>query len=180
MLAVAGAVVVIVVPIVLLVILSSGDKSNSEAADTWAGGLCTSVATYVDSLTAVGSTLQGGSLTRETLKSAADDAADATRTFASDVEELGAPDVSGGTKAKQQVDALATQLRSDADQIRSATDGVSQLSELASALPAIGATLSKAQTQITHTLDELRTLDPKGELQKAFASADSCSSLTGS
>ena len=58
--------------------------------------------------------------------------------------------------------------------IKSASD-----SGLLSGISTASATLATAQKQITTAFDQLKGLDPKGELGDAFSQASSCSSFTG-
>jgi hypothetical protein len=156
-----------------------GDDSTSSV-DKWASSFCTSFTDYVDSLKGIATTVTGGNLSRNSLQSAANDAVDATKTFTSDVKGLGAPQTPTGEEAKQQVDTLADQLSADADKIKTATQDISGASGIATAVSLISTTVASAKTQIQNTVDQLKTLAPAGEMRQAFASADSCSALSGS
>ncbi len=169
------------VAVVLAALLAAGcgsGKSNetttSASAADWANGLCSAVTTYQASLTDAAKSLTGN-LTKTGLQDAVDQAQAATDTFVSTTKSLGKPNTTSGSKAKETLDTLATQLDEDVSKLKSASDsGV-----LAGISTATGA-LATAQTQITTAFHTLEGLDVQGELGDAFSQASSCSSLTGS
>jgi lysozyme family protein len=184
--AIAGFTVAIAALTVALVTGCGGSSSSSETTTTteanaadWANGLCTATNTYVDSLKSLGDTLKGGSLSKDSLNSAVDQAKAATQTFADDVEALGSPPVSD-SQAKQIADDLQSELAKDADAIKSATDNVSGVSDIVAAVTSITATLTTAGTQISTAVGQLKQLDAKDELQQAFQTAPACKTLLGS
>jgi membrane-associated HD superfamily phosphohydrolase len=166
--------------VVLLTLVAAGCGSSKSADTTttsstvqWANGLCSAVSTYQASLTAAAKSLTGN-LSKSGLQHAADQAKTATDTFVSTTKDLGTPDTESGKKAKSTVDTLSSQLSDDADAVKSASS-----SSLLTAISTASATLATAQKQITTAFDELKGLDPKGELGDAFSQASSCASLTG-
>jgi hypothetical protein len=61
--------------------------------------------------------------------------------------------------------------------MQDSVDGVSTVNQALTAVSAVSGTLATMGTQIQSTVDDLRTLDAKGELQTAFNEADSCAPL---
>ena len=81
-----------------------------------------------------------GAETVSAIETAVRQAIEATRTLSDDVEALEAPDTDSGAQAKQQLDALATQLESTATQAqqildRAAEDPLQALQDLAALAP---------------------------------------------
>jgi hypothetical protein len=165
---------------VALALFAAGCGSNKNAGTTttsstvdWANGLCSAVSTYQASLTAAAKSLTGN-LSKAGLQDAADKAKTATDTFVSTTKGLGKPDTDSGKQAKATLDTLSSQLDADATAVKSASE-----SSLLTGISTASATLVTAQNQIKTAFDQLKGLDPKGELGDAFSQASSCSSLTG-
>jgi hypothetical protein len=165
---------------VALTLFAAGCGSNKSAGTTttsstvdWANGLCSAVSTYQASLTAAAKSLTGN-LSKAGLQDAADKAKTATDTFVSTTKGLGKPDTDSGKQAKATLDTLSSQLDADATAVKSASE-----SSLLTGISTASATLVTAQNQIKTAFDQLKGLDPKGELGDAFSQASSCSSLTG-
>jgi len=157
-----------------------GGSSSSDTSSTtdWANGLCSAITTWTTSLKSATDSLKGGNISKESLQGAADDVTSATDTFVDDLKGLGKPDTQAGQQAKDSVDKLAGELKSDVSGIEDAVSGVSSVSGALAALPTVSASLSSMSSQFKSTFSELQQLDAKGELQDAFQQADSCKSLT--
>jgi len=165
---------------VALFVFAAGCGSSKNAATTttsstvdWANGVCSAVSTYQASLTAAAKSLTGN-LSKAGLQDAANQAKTATDTFVSTTKGLGKPDTDSGKQAKATLDTLSSQLDADVSAVKSASQ-----SGLLTGISTASATLVTAQKQITTAFDQLKGLDPKGELGDAFSQASSCSSLTG-
>ncbi len=131
------------------------------------------MSTYQASLTAAAKSLTGN-LSKSGLQDAADQAKTATDTFVSTTKGLGKPDTDSGKQAKATLDTLSSQLDADVSAVKSASE-----SSLLTGISTASATLVTAKDQITTAFDQLKGLDPKGELGDAFSQASSCSALTG-
>ena len=131
------------------------------------------MSTYQASLTAAAKSLTGN-LSKAGLQHAADQAKTATDTFVSTTKGLGKPDTDSGKQAKATLDTLSSQLDADVSAVKSASE-----SSLLTGISTASATLVTAKDQITTAFDQLKGLDPKGELGDAFSQASSCSALTG-
>ena len=173
------AAVVIVVVVVVLVVSCGGSSSSTQTPEEWANGLCTSANTYVSSLKSLGTELQSGGVTQANISSAVDGAKTSTETFSSDIKALGSPPVSD-SEAKSILESLSGELSDDAAAVQNAISNVSTVSDVVGAVSAISATITSAGTQIGDAYSQLKQLDPKGEVQQAFADAPACKSLIGS
>ena len=167
--------------VLALVAAGCGSKKSSDSSSTadWVSGVCTSITTWKNSVTAAGESLQGGDLSKASLQSAADDAKEATDTLESDLKGLGKPDTESGQQAKDLVDQLATDLNADIDSLKQTADNASGLGVIAAAAAA-ATTLGTMRTQLTTTLDSLQQLDTKGELQSAFEQSSACKPYSSS
>ena len=154
------------------------DTSGTSATTEWAGGVCTAVTTWKDALAGATDSLKGGNVTADSLKSAAGDVEDATRTLADDLKGLGKPDTEAGQAAQDTISSLADELSSGADTIQSAVDSASGVSGALTAFSTVSSTLVTMGQQVGSTVTELEGLEGGQELKDAFTEADSCSSLT--
>jgi hypothetical protein len=154
----------------------SSDEPTTTSAEKWAGGVCGAVTTYVDAIKQAAGTFKSNP-TSSGLDQARTQAKSATESFKATLEGLGRPDTTSGKQAKQAVDSLASQLSQDAEKVRAATEAVNGTEGVMNAVSVVTGALATAKTQITTTVDELRSLE-HGELADAFAGADSCTALT--
>ncbi|HEX7310207.1 MAG TPA: hypothetical protein VF232_03425 [Gaiellaceae bacterium] len=153
-----------------------GSKSPPSTAE-WVDGVCSSVVTWKNSLTSAAQSVQGGNLTQDSLRNAADDMKSATDTLESDIKDLGKPESDTGQQAKDSVDQLSSELTDGTDSIKSTVDDVSDVSGVVSATASIAATLGTMANQVSSTVKSLQQLDPGGELQTAFNQSSSCQEL---
>jgi hypothetical protein len=157
--------------------LAAGCGGSDESATTkWFDNVCSAVTTWQDSITEAGQSLKDNP-SKEGLESSFTDAKDATNTLSDDLKSAGKPDTEAGDQAKQALDTLGTQLDDGVTKMQDSVDGVSTVNEALTAVSAVSGTLATMGTQIQSTVDDLRTLDTKGELQTAFNEADSCAPL---
>jgi len=156
-----------------------GSKSQPSTAE-WVDGACSSVVTWRNSLTEAAQSVQGGNLTEDSLKNAANEVKSATDTLQSDLKDLGKPESESGQQAKESIDHLSSELNDGADSIKSTVDDVSNVSGIVSATASITATLGTMANQISTTVKSLQGIDPGGELQTAFDQSDSCQELKSS
>jgi phage-related protein len=160
---------------------SSSTSSSSSSPSDWANGLCSALATWSSSVKSAANSLKGGNVSESSLKSAAGDIKDASNTLVDDLKGLGKPNTTGGQQAKDAVDQLSSEVKTDVGKMQSAVDNASGgLSGAVAAATSVTATLSTMGTQINSTASKLQQADAKGELQKAFKDAPACSSLSSS
>lgn len=150
------------------------DETSSEAA--WADGVCTSVSTWIGSVTETASSLSAGSPTPDRIQASIDDVKTATSTLVDDLQGLGAPESDAGQQAKASVDDLANALQQDVGTIEDATKDITNVSEALAAIPTITATVSSMQQAISSTTADLK--QASGTMRDAFDQADSCKQLS--
>jgi methyl-accepting chemotaxis protein len=156
----------------------NGDDSTSPAE--WADSLCTATTDWTDSLQSTTDSLRSGNLTEDALRSAADDVKSSTQTFADDVKGLGRPDTESGQQAEDLVDGLGDDLDEGAQKIEDTIEGVSDASGVLNAVSVVSGTIQTMSQQVSSTLQQLRQLDPAGDLAQGFQEADSCDVIQGS
>ena len=159
---------------------SSSDSSDASPTSEWADGLCSAISTWKSSVASIGDTVTEGGLSKDSLTSAVDDARSSTETFISDLEGLGRPDTEAGQQAKDSIDQLAADLRTEVATVEEALDGASGVAGILAAVPTISSALGAMGTDVTSTLSELESLDAKSEIESAFEASSSCNGLTAS
>ncbi len=162
---------------------SGGTMTSTEttaAAGDWANGFCSAFKDWTAALKPIAQSLQN-TPTKANLQSSVGDINDANETLADDLKGLGKPDVSGGGQAKDVVDKLADQIKSDSDQIAGSLDNVSTTSDLVAAAGVVTNTLLTLQTQVADALSQLKTIsaNAKDSLKSAITNATACQSVNG-
>lgn len=151
-------------------------SSQSTSAADWANGLCSAVSTWSTSVRTQTTSLKGN-VTEDSLKSASAEVTKATDEFVDDLKGLGTPDTESGKKAKETLDKLGGQLKTDAQTIDKAVKDVSGTSGALQAVSTVSSTLVTVGDQVTTAFTSIQQLDTKGELDKAFKDADACKAL---
>lgn len=173
-------------PVFLLIVVTAlaagcGSKSSKpETTAEWADGVCSAITTWTDSVKTAAEPVTSGDLSKDSLQGAADDVKSATDTLGSDLKDLGKPDTAAGQQAQDSVDQLATELSTNADDIKTAVDGASGVSGIATAVATVSTTLTTMKSEISSTYTSLTQLDAKGELQDAFQQSSACQALSSS
>ena len=154
----------------------AGCGGDDRGAEGWADDVCVNIGEWVGEVdSAVQSLTEGGlALDEADLREAADRVGEATDELASDVEELGVPEVEEGQRAQAEVRSLLEALR---DQYEAAQQALAARLEPLEMVARIATALSAAATQLQATLDDLAGLDPAGELADAFRSSEDCDTL---
>jgi hypothetical protein len=162
--------------VVFVVLSGCGGDSGSSASEDYANSVCGELSTWVTDVNgAITSLTDAGLATdREDVQSSVDQATDATDDLLSSLEELGPPETDAGQQAKSELDSLGAALRSQIDAIEQALDADTGAVELAAT---VTAALSTAASAVESAYNDLRGLDPGGELEDAFQNADDCKSL---
>jgi ElaB/YqjD/DUF883 family membrane-anchored ribosome-binding protein len=150
-------------------------EDDESASEGYANDVCSALGTWVTDVqdTTQSLTDAGLATSREDVEAAVDDIGDSTQTLVDDLEELGAPETEDGQEAREELERLSTQLEAQVDTIRSAVDSGAGAAAVSTVLTALSASADALQA----AYDDLRELDPSGELQDAFANADDCDSL---
>ncbi len=153
-------------------------ESSATAVDAWANGLCDAFNNWQSSITAAGQAV-GDNPSEEGIKTAGDQIRTATQTLADDLRALGRPDTESGQQAKEAMDQLATNLETSLQKITDAVDNASGTAGAVAAATAISNNLVEMGNQVSTASQKLQDIDAQGELEDAFAQADSCAGLTG-
>jgi membrane protein implicated in regulation of membrane protease activity len=169
-----GAVALIVA--VVLALAGCGGDGGSSASEDYANDVCSSLSTWV---TDVQNTIQsltdaGLATSREDIQNAFDETKNATDTLVNDLEAAGPPDTDDGRQAQSELDSLATTLRQQLDVIEQALDSGGGVTAIAAT---VSTAVSTAANAVNTTYQDLKGLDPAGELQDAFTNSDDCKSL---
>ena len=155
-------------------------ESTSVSQAAWANSLCGSLLTWRNTLKTVGTTLQGGSLTKAKLQQAATTVSDANDKLATDVKDLGEPPKIAGPKVKSAVNNLSAQLKTSADQIRSAAKNITSLQDAISAATVASGALATMSAGISTAVTEMKSANVTESWKNAFANSASCKSLSQS
>jgi hypothetical protein len=158
---------------------SSGTTTSATASATdWANGVCSAFSTWVSALKPISQNLQSNP-TKSNLEAAGNDVKDANQALVDDLKSLGKPESSRGAEAKNVIDTLAGEIKTDTDQISSALTDVSGVSGIVSAASVVSSTLITMGTQVEESLNQLASIDKDqgGALEQAFSDASACKSL---
>jgi small-conductance mechanosensitive channel len=169
----AGGVVLLIV-VVLALAGCGGD--DSSASEDYANSVCSSLSTWVSEVqeTVQSLTDAGLATSREDVQTAFDEAKDATETLVNDLDQLGPPETEDGEQAKSELDTLGTELTQQLDAIEEALDSGGGAAAIAAE---VTAAISAAATAVKTAYEDLRGLDPAGELQESFEDSDDCDAL---
>jgi len=158
-----------------LAILAAGCGGKDEdPAEAWVNGVCSSFTTWADDVQGSVDSLTAGTLSKDSLQAAADDVKSSTETLQSDLKDLGAPKTDAGEQAQEQVTGLTDQLAPGQQTIESALADANGVSGTLAAAGAAATALSAMAAEVTTTFDDLKKLDPGGELQTAFEQSSEC------
>jgi membrane protein implicated in regulation of membrane protease activity len=162
--------------VVVLAFAGCGGDDGASASEDYADGVCSSLNTWATDVEGTVKSLAdaGLSVDKDQIRTAVSDVDDATQKLSDDLEGLGPPETDDGEKAKAEVDDLLTVLREQVDSVEQALDSGSGVAAVAGK---VTTAVSVAANAIDMTYQELRQLDPSGELQDAFESSEECKSL---
>ena len=157
-------------------LVGCGGDGGSGASEDYANSVCGDLSAWVTDVNgAITSLTDAGLATDEDdVRSAVDKATDATNELLSSLEDLGPPETDAGEQAKSELDSLGETLRRQIDTIEQVLESDSGALALATT---VTTALSTAASAVESTFDDLRGLDPGGELEDAFENADDCKSL---
>jgi hypothetical protein len=174
------------ISVVALVLISlvvaagcGGSSSNESSPEEWAGGLCSALTTWTNSVKSASNSLTSNP-SEDSLKGAAGDIESASDTLVGDLKDLGKPDTKAGQDAKDAVDQLSSEVEDDVQEMQDTVDQASGAQGVLAAASSVSATLSKMGNQINSAASKLDSADPAGELRQAFQDAPACKSLTSS
>ena len=172
-------------PVAVAVVLAAGcggggnSGSSTQAMDPseWANSLCGSIDTWATSIRSAASSLQCGNVTKDSLQNTANGVKDATNTLADDIKGLGKPNTQSGQKAKQDLDQLSDEYKSEVQSMQDEVKNASGAKGTLTAVSKVSSTLVTMGSQLQSTFGQLQKLDAKGELNTAFKNASNCKKL---
>jgi methyl-accepting chemotaxis protein len=175
----AGAMGALLAALALVAGCGSDDEGGgSDATDTqeWADGICTSLSTWEEAITAIVANLRQNP-SRTGVQDAVGEAKSATETLADDLRDLGRPDTEAGAEAEQTVDDLSSQLQDGVQTVENAVEEAEGGSGVLNAISVASSTLATMGRQVSSAVEELVSLEPGEELESAFADSDACQAL---
>jgi hypothetical protein len=168
----------------LLVGVAASCGGDDEASDedptaAWASEFCTAITTWTDELESITSQFSDTSnLSEDGIRSAADDARNATDELVEELRALGRPETDSGDEVQSAVDGLSTTLEDEAVKIEETAEGVSGLTELPGAITTISTSLSTMASAFSDTLSTIQDADVDGELESALEESPECDEIS--
>jgi uncharacterized phage infection (PIP) family protein YhgE len=159
---------------------AAGCGGEASAEEKWADSVCTDVSDWRSELNQATDAIRAELQSPEAGTLAAIDAAvrkagDATRQLANDLKAHDAPNGESGAQAKQQLDALASQLEATMTSVRQALDSVPEgadVSEIVHALAPLAPDLRSLAANASSTLQAVQANG--SDLKAGFEDANSC------
>lgn len=170
--------------VVALVLAASacGGSSSSQTTTTsaatataaWASAVCTSFSSWKASLQRAKASL-ASEPTQTQFQNAAHQAELATQGLQSSLQQLGKPPTAASATVQQSIATLRTQLLNGKKEIQSTLNGPhTSASDLKAAVASVRKTAASMVDAFSTTVDDLKSLDPKSELEKAFQQTTAC------
>lgn len=153
--------------------------SGGDPIAAWAGGLCSALTAWTTVVETAGTTIRA-SPSAESLPEAVSDVVAATETLAGDLRSLGQPETEAGQQTEETLTGLADSLQAEADTLSTTVEQATAggLTGLLEAVPAITGSLGAMVNAVGQSFSDLEALDTKGEIERAFNDAESCTSFS--
>jgi hypothetical protein len=158
--------------------LAACGGDDEPAATEWADGFCSAVVTWRADLGEISGSIGDAQLDLDALEEAARDARAATDELVDELRALGAPETEDGAQAEAVLDELGAEIRRQVDTAREAVEDVDGATGVLRAISAVSGAFAAAGEAVEATVEDLRGLDPGGELRQAFEDAEACDELT--
>ena len=159
---------------------ASGANGTSSTV-AWANGVCSALKTWNASIQSATTSVKSGQPSKSELNDTAQQIGAATHQLAGSLKQLDTPDTQAGQEAKKSLDTLSTELSSSTDKIdQTLQSSSSSAGGSLATLSAVSGELAQMGKSISKTVGRLKQVDAKGELDKAFHQAKSCSSFFAS
>jgi hypothetical protein len=100
----------------------------------------------------------------------------ATETLESDLQDLGKPDTQAGPQAKDLLDQLSSDLKTNTDSIKTAVDGVSDSSDVLGAVGTVSTALATMQNRSPRPTRTSNSLTPRASCRPQSSSRAPASS----
>lgn len=176
----AGTAVVVVLGLAASACGGSGGSSQTTttsaatATAAWASAVCTSFSAWKASLQRAKASL-ASEPTQTQFQNAAHQVQVSTQGLQSSLQQIGKPPTSTSATVEQSISTLRTQLLNGKKEIQNTLNGNhSSASELKGAVASVRQTAASMLNAFSTTINDLKSLDPKSELEKAFQQTTAC------
>lgn len=169
---------VLVVAVLALLAAGCGKSSDTKANEAYADNVCSAVGTWKQQIQSIGTSLSSGGFTKDSIQAALTQAESATETMVTQMKAVSPPNTSEGKAAKQQLDQLATDVKSTVDAAKSAgaqLQADASASSIATAAAALAPQVKNLASEAKSAFDTLKSAG--GSLGSAFKNTDSCKNL---
>lgn len=147
---------------------------NASATVVWANGVCNSFGAWKASIGRAKAGL-GSSPSSSDLQVAGHQVQVATEALRSSLQALGRAPTTANAAAEQSIQKLRTTLKSDENKINDAVDANNTSpAQLKANAATVKASVASMSDSFTSTVNDLKSLDPGSELEKAFHQAAAC------
>jgi exonuclease VII large subunit len=160
----------------------SGSKNNPTATTAtggsatvaWASAVCTSFSAWRASLQRAKASL-GSQPTTTEFQNAGHQVTVATQGLQSSLQQLGKPPTGNTAAVQQDIATLRTQLLNGKAKIQDTLNGnYANASQLKSAVSSVRTTATGMLDDFTSAVNDLKSLDPGSEVEKAFQQTSAC------
>jgi septal ring factor EnvC (AmiA/AmiB activator) len=163
-----------------LVFVAAGCGGDNSEAEKWANSVCSTVSDWQGQIEQAANDVRDelqspGVGTVASIETQIRTAVDATQKLTTDLKAIDAPDIDSGAEAKQQVDALASQLEASVNVAKDAVDALPEnasLTELAQKLVPLAPAIQTLADSASNTLEAIEA--SSDELKDGFNNADAC------
>jgi exonuclease VII large subunit len=148
--------------------------SAADATAAWASAVCTSFSSWKASLQRAKASL-ASEPTQTQFQNAAHQVQVSTQGLQSSLQQLGKPPTATSATVQQSIATLRTQLLNGKKEIQNTLNGShSSASELKSAVASVRQTAQSMLAAFSSTVNDLKSLDPGSDLEKAFHQTTAC------
>jgi hypothetical protein len=176
----AAPLLALVGALVLVAAACGGKSADQKANEAYANSVCTAIADWKTQVKSIATDLSAG-ISQATFQSKVKQVGSATKSMATQIQAIPAPNTSQGQETKQQLDQLSTELKTTAATAQTAAAAVQANASggtIAAAVLALAPQVKSLATTAQSTISALQS--SKGSLSSAFKSTDSCKSLSSS
>jgi methyl-accepting chemotaxis protein len=154
-----------------------GGSDTQSETEAWADGMCSALLDWQNSVRTAGEDVSKGNLSKSTLQDAANGVSDANKQLRDDLDSLGKPPTETAEKAKEDLNQLTDDLKTNIDKIRDALGNAG--SDVTAAITAVSGSVQAMSQDVQNTATQLKALQSDDTWSKAFKSSDSCQKLSG-
>jgi hypothetical protein len=162
-------------------LLATGCGGGESSSAAWANDFCESIDGWRENIEQAAEGLANPTeLNEEELDEAVQDAVSATDELLQELGELGPPETEASQQIQSELNDLEAVLRSRANNARKALDQPAEsVSDALARLSALAKEFSAAAGAVETAVNDIRELDPAGELREALEDSEACQNLRG-